>query len=285
MARLAEIVAQGDSAFQSVFESGLNDPRTAYWSIQGLVRVAGSASYPLLTTFALDSSKKTEARGKAIREMAIHSGQQFILGLPSDPGHWTDEQLPLLEVQKWAAAGFPRGPGFRPPLRHSNLDAPRSPVDFAARSLELKLAKHRRQLQDVAVPTNWLTPASQSELASVQALWSLPANYLEFLTKFSPLRVTIENRRYYQGLRLYGAADLISGQYGYSYNRTTTSACSGWPMHYVVIADHAADPLALDLKGNPPTDAPLLSATHGMGTWGFKKDAPSFLAFLERLAR
>src|SRR5688572_15757374 len=100
MGCLAEIVPQGDSAFRSVFESGLTDPHTAYWSIEGLVRVIGPASYAQLAAFALDSSKKLADRGKAIREMALDSGQHFIRGLPSDPGHWKSEQVPFLEVQK-----------------------------------------------------------------------------------------------------------------------------------------------------------------------------------------
>jgi hypothetical protein len=255
MARLAGIVPRGGSAYRSVFESGLIDPHIAYWSIEGLVRVVGSLSYAQLTAFALDSSKKTEYRAKAIRKMALDSGQQFILGLPSDPGLWRKDQIPLSEVQKWAAAGFPRGPGFYQPSRHSNLDAPQSTIDFAASRLESKLAKYRRERQDIAEPSNWLTPAPESELASVQALWSLPSNYLEFLSKFSPLRVTIENRRYYQGLRLYGVAELISGQHGYSCDPNTESAFPEWPTNYIVIADHAADPVVLDLGGNPTTDA------------------------------
>jgi hypothetical protein len=149
----------------------------------------------------------------------------------------------------------------------------------------LKLAKYRRERQDISEPSNWLTPATESELASIQARWSLPSNYVEFLSKFSPFRVTIENRRYYQGLRLYGAAGLIAGQHGYSYNPVTESALLEWPTDYVVIADHAADPLVLDLSESPATDAPILTAMHGTGTWEFSKEAPSFLTLLERLAR
>jgi len=119
MAQLAKIVPAGDSAFRSVFESGLTDPHTAYWSLEALVKVGGPTSYSQLVTFALDSSHTTEHRGKAIKELALHSGQHFIRGLPSNPGHWRGEQLPLAELRQWAAAGFPKGPGFEPPFRHS----------------------------------------------------------------------------------------------------------------------------------------------------------------------
>ena len=107
----------------------------------------------------------------------------------------------------------------------------------------------------------------------------------EFLTKFSPLRVIVENRRYYQGLRLHGAAELIAGQHGYSYNPITQSVLPEWPTDFLVIADHAADPFVLDLRNKPVSDAPVLTAMHGTGAWDFRKEAPSFLTFLERLAR
>jgi len=285
MAQLAKIVPAGDSSCRSLFEWGLTDPHTAYWSVEGLVRVAGPMSYSQLVTFALDSSRKTEHRAKAVKELAIDSGQHFIQGLPSDPGHWREEQLPLTELQRWATAGFPRGPGFGVPLRHPKLDAPESATDVVASRLDARLAKYRREHQDIANPANWLTPASAADLASVQALWPLPTVYLEFLRKFSPLRVTIENRRYYQGLRLYGAAELIAGQRGYSEDANTQRTFPDWPANYVVIGDHAADPFVLDLTGRPAADAPILTAEHGLGAWNFRKEAPSFLAFLEKLAR
>ena len=145
---------EGDSALRSVFEAGLTDSHTAYWSLEGLVRVAGSKSYSQLVSFALDSSQETEHRSKAIRESAIHSGQQFIRGLPSDPGKWKDEQLPLEELRQWAAEGFLKGPGFQSPKRHPNLDVPESALDFAASRLDAKLAKYRREQQDITNPTN-----------------------------------------------------------------------------------------------------------------------------------
>jgi hypothetical protein len=285
MAQLAKIVAAGDLGCRSAFELGLVDPHLAYWSLEGLVKVLGAASYSQLVAFALDPSHKTEDRSKAIRELAIDSGQHFIRGLPSDPGRWRDEQLPLTEIGQWQEAGFPKGPGFDQPIRHPKLDTPESTIDLLASRLDTKLSKSRRQRQDVMNPTDWLTPSSVADLTAVRALWPLPTVYLEFLSKFSPLRVTIENRRYYQGLRLYGAAELISGQLGYSRNAATQEALADWPANYVVIADHAADPFVLDLTDRPVDDARILTAMHGTGSWDFRKEAPSFLAFLERLAR
>jgi hypothetical protein len=284
MAQLTKIVPTGDLTFRSVFEWGLTDPNTAYWSLEGLVRVAGQTSYSQLVAFALDASQKIEQRSKAVKELALDSGQHFIRGLPSDPGRWRGEQLPLRELSQWAAAGFPRGPGFERPPRHPKLDNPVSAIDSIASRLDAKLAKSRQERQDIANPSNWLTPASAADISAAQALWPLPDVYVEFLSKFSPLRVAVESRRHYQGLCLYGAAELIARQQGYSRNPLTQSVLAGWPLGYVVIADHAADPFVLDLSNRPVTDAPILTALHGTGVWEFRKEAPSFLRFLQRLA-
>src|SRR5581483_10505334 len=42
MARLVGLVPPGASDFRSLFESHLTDPATAYWSIEGLIRVSGA---------------------------------------------------------------------------------------------------------------------------------------------------------------------------------------------------------------------------------------------------
>jgi len=78
---------------------------------------------------------------------------------------------------------------------------------------------------------------------------------------------------------------LISGQLGYSRDGTTQEVLAEWPADYVVVADHAADPFVLDLTDKPVEDAPILTAMHGTGSWDFRKQAPSFLAFLEQFAR
>jgi hypothetical protein len=76
-ARLVDLVPEGDAAYVSFFEAGLSDPNLAYWSIQGLVRVSES-SFPTLTRFALNPAHAVDDRAKAIREMALLSGQRFI---------------------------------------------------------------------------------------------------------------------------------------------------------------------------------------------------------------
>lgn len=119
--------------------------------------------------------------------------------------------------------------------------------------------------------------------------------YSEFLRNFSPLRVDIVSRRYYQGLNLFGASELLTAQHGYSLNPLTAERIDGWPPEYLVIANHAGDPLVLDLSQPSTVDAPVLTAGHddppvltagGLNSgWNFAREAPSFLIFLERLSR
>jgi hypothetical protein len=284
-AQLADLVPAGDKAYADFFEAGLSDPHLVYWSIQGLVRVAGQSSFRALTEFALNPAHDGEDRGKAIREMALLSGQRFIRGLPSDPGHWKATDLPITELQEWAAAGFPAGPGFGPPERSARLDAPKSPLDQIASRLDAKLAKVRKVNPDFVNPTNWLVPATESDIATIQARWRLPSTYLQFLHDFSPLRVHIVGRKYFQGLDLYGAAELLAAQNGYSFNPLTNERIDSWPDEYVVIASHAGDPVVMDLSGGSSDDAPVLTARHGQATWDFSQEAPSFLKFLETLSR
>jgi len=280
-----DLLPKGDTAYAGFFEAGLSDPPLTYWSIQGLVRVSRESSFPALTQFALNATHRVEDRGKAIREMALLSGQRFIKGLPTDPGHWKVTDLPLKELEDWATAGFPLGPGFAAPERQGRLDAPESRLDRVASQLDAKLAKLRKANQDPVNPSNWLVPAPEADLAAIQARWSLPSTYVQFLRDFSPLRVRIVSRRYFQGLDLYGAADLLAAQHGYSFNPLTGEVIDSWPPAYVVIASHAGDPFVLDLSQDRTDDAPVLSARHGQGSWDFAQDAPAFLTFLERLSR
>jgi hypothetical protein len=217
--------------------------------------------------------------------MALRSGQRFIKGLSNDPGHWKAIDLPIRELQEWAAAGFPAGPGFGPPERDARLDAPKSPLDEIASRLDAKLAKVRKAKQDFVNPTNWLVPATESDIAAIQARWTLPSTYVQFLHDFSPLKVHIAGRKYFQGLDLYGAAELLAAQNGYSFNPLTNERIDSWPDEYVVIASHAGDPFVLDMSRGSPCDAPVLTARHGQGTWDFSQEAPSFLKFLDSLSR
>lgn len=282
---LREIVIPSDKQYACRLCSLLNAPETMYWAIDAFVTVAGKKSYGDLVEIALNTKIDTEERAKAVRAIGMHSGQTFVVGLPSDPGDWMSEQIPVRELRAWKHDGYKRGAGFRTPKRHTGLDSPESELDRAAAALDSKLAILREAEQDVVNPTNWLTPAKRADLTRIRDLWPLPKVYIEFQRKYSPLNVTIEGRGFREGLRLYGVAELISNQDGYAFRDSPRRPIKGWPKDYVVIADVAADPYVLDLSNSTRDDAPVLAAKHGTGTWKFKTAHKSFLSFLCHLAK
>ena len=75
----------------------------------------------------------------------------------------------------------------------------------------------------------------------------MPSVYLDFLTRFSPVKVTIENRKFYNHFQLFGAGELIEAQDGYSFNPVEQKSIEDWPAHLIVIASHGGDPFVLDL--------------------------------------
>ena len=279
------LIKSGETRYRGFFEQCLEDPSRAYWSVNGLIKTAGRDSYPTLTAFALNPSNRTEDRANAIKCLAIHGGQTFIKGLPSDPGYWPEEDLPLQQLEEWSKTGYAQGPGFTTPARHPDLDRPISELDHLAQALETKLAKARAKDQDLANPTNWLVPAVPEDMAAIESRWRLPALYVEFLRKFSPVKVTVTGRGVGMGLELFGAGDLVRGQDGYSFNPVAKQVIADWPASYVVIASMGADPFVLDLSATERGDAPVLFASHGEGTWEFSEISGSFLRFLRRLAR
>jgi len=84
-------------------------------------------------------------------------------------------------------------------------------------------------------------------------------------------------------LVIYGAAELIKRQDGYSYNPLKKQPIPGWPAHMVVIADDSADPYVLDLSQSNGEDAPVMFAYHGQGKWDFQPYAASFSEFLRKI--
>ena len=162
---------------------------------------------------------------------------------------------------------------------------PVSVLEKAAARLEKRLAKERKQDQDLARPSNWLVIASEADLAAIDQRWTLPEQYRRFLARYSPLRVHIDSKRDFQGLNLYGAAELIKAQHGYAYNPVDQEVIAGWPANYVVIADAGADPYCLNLSAIADGDAPVYTAEHGAGTWEFVRHADSFVDFLKEIAK
>ena len=120
------------------------------------------------------------------------------------------------------------------------------------------------------------------DVEKVAERWPLPAVYLDFLTRFSPIKVMVKNRRFWNPFWLFGAGELIEGQVGYSIS-LDGQLLDSWPKDLVVIASHGGDPFALDLTRAKGGDAPVVTAEHGMGYWEFGDAAGSFTQFLESL--
>lgn len=266
------------------FTACLDVPELSYWAVDGMFKSMGKAAYGSLVALAAREDAKLSARAKAIKGLAIVSGQPFDRGLMLDPGHWKAEQLRLAEVLAWQADGYPDGHSFAAPATHPSLAAPQSALEKAAARLEKKLAAQRRRQQDLARPSNWLAIADPADLGQIDARWALPRNYQRFLVCYSPIRVHIAHADYFQGLNVYGAAELLKAQHGYAWNPVTQEAIAEWPEHYLVIADAGADPYCLDLDAISDGDAPVYTAEHGMGAWHFERHADSFVDFLNEIA-
>lgn len=175
-------------------------------------------------------------------------------------------------------------PGYLESIRDEGLLVPKTPFEKVVSRIEHELSKIRNLEQDPTIASNWLIPAASVDINIIKEKWNLPSIYLEFLTRFSPLNVTVCNDEFYNGgLDLFGASELIRGQEGYSVNSHTGQPILDWPAHYIVIAYHAGDPFVLNLSESNGTDAPVDIAEHGLGTWEFTRYADSFCNFLQDL--
>ena len=267
------------------FNWAVTMPDLAYWGVDGLLKSRGKDAYEPVVALAMSNTLPLEVKAKAVKSLAVLSRQPFDAGLSPDPGHWKADSLPLQDVLAWQSAGYPDGAGHSPPATHASLDEPGTVLEKAAAKLAKKLAAKRKKNHDPARPSNWLVIASGADLAAIDERWTLPSHYRDFLARFSPLRVYIDSKRYFQGLHLYGASELLKAQHGYSYNPVDQQAIAGWPAHYVVIADAGADPYCLDLSAIADGDAPVYTAEHGRGAWEFVRHADSFVDFLKEVAQ
>jgi len=277
-----------DSAWPEIFDRLLDvadDFAVPYWAIAGLLHATGSKAYARVVGIANSNKLPVNLRAQAVKCLARTSGQLFDRDLPPDSGRWEENQIRLNEVNEWAASGFADGPGHSLPPRDSALDNPQTPLEHLVVRLEQRLAKERQKLfraEDPAEPCLRLVPATPEYLYAIRALWTLPAIYLEFISRFSPLRIRVCSEEFYNdGLHLYGASELIDRQLGHAWYPDPTHPHPNWPSGHVVIADHAHDPYVIDLTRATPLDGPVLTAEHGTGSWDFRQVAPSFLAFLE----
>jgi hypothetical protein len=165
------------------------------------------------------------------------------------------------------------------------LQRPRTAFEKIVSRLDKKLIRKRQARQDPAVPTDWLAVAAAEDVRRVKARWKLPSVYLDFLTRFSPIKVTLASRRFYNHFQLFGAGELIDAQESYSFDPMKKRPLDDWPAHFVVIASHGGDPFVLDLSRSNGKDAPVETAEHGAGVWDFSREADSFVEFLKMLAK
>lgn len=270
--------------YQDFYVWALEQPKLAYWSVDGLLASAGKAAYAPLVALAADTAQALAVRAKAIKSLALFSRQAFDAGRPLDPGYWKEADLDLPALLAWQSLGYPDGSGHAEPPRHRLLDTPESPLEHALAALERKLAAQRAQEQDLARPSNWLTIADPADLLAIDQRWTLPENYRRFLACASPLRVQVEGEDFAEGVNLYGAHELFKAQHGYSWNPVEQQVIADWPAHYVVIADAGADPFCLDLSRIDGHDAPVLHAMHGTGSWDFEPYCASLVDFIDGLA-
>ena len=282
---LAASVKEPHVEFATLFRKGLSDPDLRYWSILGYLNSVGKGAYKELARMAANTSIRLEERAHAVKCLARFSKQTFDRGLPSDPGFWKETDLRLSELKAWAKDGYRDGKGYSPPNRHAALDKPRTALEKIVSRFDKKLSKKRRVWQDLAEPTDWLALAAPEDIQHIKARWKLPSIYLNFLTRFSPIKVTIESRRFYNHFQLFGASELLEAQEGYSYNPVEQEPIEDWPAHLVVVASHGGDPFVLDLSKSDGKDAPVDTAEHGAGVWEFEPVADSFCEFLAQLAK
>ncbi len=282
---LATTVAPTDVEFAEVFVRGLSDELTRYWSILGYITIQGRGAYQALMTIAADETIRTEDRAYAIKHLASFSKQQFDRQLPPDSAKWAASDLRLRELAAWAQAGYPDGEGYPTPKRHPALDQPASDFEMIVSRLDKKLAKIRSEHRDPTAPTDWLAVAAPKDIEDIKARWTLPALYLDFLTRFSPVHVLLEIRRLDDELQLFGAGELIEGQAGYAFNPVLQEPIEDWPTSFLVIAACGGDPFVLDLSRFSGEDAPVLTAKHGTGRWDFHDAAGSFVEFLESMVK
>jgi hypothetical protein len=284
-ASLAGTVNETDAEFVSLFRQGLSDPAISFWSILGCINSAGRAAYADLVRLAEDETVRLQERAHAVKCLARSSGQRFDRGLPSNPGFWIATDLRIDEVRTWAKNGYPDGEGYSKPQRHAALDNPTTEFEGIVSRFDKKLAKRREDPPDFANPMDWLALAAPEDMQRIKAKWDLPSLYLDFLTRFSPVKVVLESQKFYNGFQLFGAAELIEAQDGYSFNPIEQQPIEDWPAHFVVIASHGGDPYVLDLSKSDGNDAPIKTAQHGTGFWKFRQIAASFHEFLQQLAK
>lgn len=275
---LADLAVPGDAVLGDFFLEGLSCVERGYWSVKGAVGVLGRGAYPYLVDLALNEEASLEARAHSVKCLARDSGQPFDRELSHDPGYWQLEELRLEEIRAWAASGFPEGTGHPVPSRHPALDAPKTRFEALVARLDQALLGARLE-EDPANPSSRLVPAPPDLLAEIRARWELPEAYLDFLTRFSPLRVHLPQRELEFEEEDFLPEVTLVGAWDFAYYQEAFAQDPTWPEERVVLALQNGDPYSMVLGD----DAVYFSMDDADEDWEFEVFAPSFEGFLRIL--
>ena len=276
-----EIVRENETRYAGFYEAKIEhgDSSAAYFAIKGYAKVMQKAAYDYLTDALLSHKLNRECEALIVCELSQLSDQPFDAGTPYEKREWTEGDLRLAEIEKWKENGYPDGGGYEEPAVHICLQEPSTPEEKIYASLNKRLEKRREKCRDKAHPAYWLVKADEDDIERINKQIDLPANYLDFLMKASPLNVEM-NLKDYGLVWLYGAHDLIDGQNGYSVVPEGSREGDTWPENYVVIATCEADPFCIDAS---QSNSPVYYAMHDMGEWDFEEAFQSLGDFLKAL--
>lgn len=129
--------------------------------------------------------------------------------------------------------------------------------------------------ESVLVGWNKCFAKRRNKMEQIKDRWNLPQNYVEFLEQ-NPDNTYYDTEDYGE-VEIYGAAGLIAGQDGYSYNPVYKQVIEDWNPNYVVIGNSMADPFCIDISMEK---SPVYFAYHGTGTWDFTEEFESLEEFL-----
>lgn len=252
----------------------------AYHSLEGYAKCAGKDAIEDFLPILNNPKYPLRMRAKAVKLISRLSNQTLDRGLPSEPGDWHAEDLPLGKIDEWLLAGKPDGSGYPVLSRDSALDAPQTRLEKLCAQLDSKLLQRRLDNFDSAHPSNILVPANSDLLASLAKRDLLPSIYLEFLARFSPVQVMLHDHKSLKCLYLYGFAAHLPK------NERSESDEPPLPDSHFAIARLDDKFYVLHLDESTGIDAPVYLASHKSSKvpkWNAKKVCDSFLDFLEQV--
>ncbi|WP_235828155.1 SMI1/KNR4 family protein [Brevibacillus migulae] len=157
-------------------------------------------------------------------------------------------------------------------------------IDDVLEKMQAALREMREQEPEFYakyLPTQRISEAEEQELRSVTDQWTLPEEYVYFLKRYAPEKVSWSTDEYIS-LTIYGAKDILPGQSGYNYNHVTDEVITDWPSTYLVIASDEGDPYCIDLSRG---DTVIYTARHGAGSWDFSIAYDNLVEFLHSVLR